>query len=307
MLKIFVLLVCAVSVVALLALFVWTPDRDRGTLEALYLRSPADMMDVAGTRLDVRDSGPKEAPAVILLHGFGSSLHTWENWAGPLSADHRVIRFDLPGSGLSLPDPTGDYTDARSIAVLMALMDKLGVAKATVVGNSIGGRIAWTFAAEHPERIDKLVLISPDGFASPGFEYGRTPHVPLAAKAMRYVLPKALLKMSLAAAYADPKVMTEALATRYYDLMLAPGVRDAMIARMEQSVRFDPIARLKRIRAPTLVLWGEEDKMIPFTNAADYLKAIPGATLVPLPGVGHLPQEEAPERALHVVQAFLRR
>ena len=305
-LKLSVIVVCVIIVVALVAFLLWTPDRDRASLEASYLRSPADMVDVAGTRLDVRDSGPKDAPAVILLHGFGSSLHTWEDWAGPLSTDHRVIRFDLPGSGLSPPDPTGDYTDARSMAVLIALMDELGVAKASVVGNSMGGRIAWTFAAAHPERVDRLVLISPDGFASPGFEYGVKPHVPVTVKAMRWVLPKPLVTMSLAPAYADPAAMTDERATRYYDLMRAPGVRDAMIARMAQSIRFDPVARLQTIRAPTLLLWGEEDRMIPFANAADYEKAIPGATLVPLPGVGHLPQEEAPQRSLEVVRAFLR-
>jgi pimeloyl-ACP methyl ester carboxylesterase len=293
-------------VVALVAFLLWTPDRDRASLEAVYLRSPADMIEVAGTRLDVRDSGPKDAPVVLLLHGFGSSLHTWENWSGPLSADHRVIRLDLPGCGLSPPDPSGDYTEARSIAVLLALMDRLGVAKASVVGNSMGGRIAWTLASEHPDRVDKLILISPDGFESPGFEYGVKPAVPSTVKLMRYVLPKPLLKMSLAPAYADPKVMTDALATRYYDLMRAPGVRDAMIARMEQSIRYDPVARLRSIRAPTLLLWGEQDRMIPFTNAADYAKAIPGAKLVPLPGVGHLPQEEAPQRSLDVVRDFLR-
>lgn len=296
---------CIVLIVAFIAFLLWTPDRDRASLEALYLRSPADIIEVAGTRLDVRDSGPKDAPTVILLHGFGSSLHTWEAWAGPLSSDHRVIRFDLPGCGLSPPDPTGDYSDARSIAVMLALMDRLGVAKASVVGNSMGGRIAWTFASEHPERVDKLVLISPDGFESPGFEYGRKPDVPATVKLMRYVLPKPLVKMSLAPAYADPKVMTDELATRYYDLMRAPGVRDAMIARMEQSIRFDPVPRLQAIRAPTLLLWGEQDKMIPFTNAADYVKAIPDAKLEPLPGVGHLPQEEVPQRSLAAVRAFL--
>lgn len=291
------------------AFLLWTPDRDRASLEALYLRSPADMVEVAGTRLDVRDSGPppgtNAAPAVILLHGFGSSLHTWEAWSAGLEADHRVIRFDLPGSGLSPPDTTGDYTDDRSMAVLLALMDRLGVAKASIVGNSIGGRIAWTFAAAHPERVDKLVLVSPDGFASPGFEYGRVPDVPVMVKAMRWVLPKPLVRMSLAPAYADPKALTDDLATRYYDLMRAPGVRDAMIARMQQSVRFDPVPRLESIQAPTLLLWGEQDQMIPFTNAADYMKALPHATLAPLPGVGHLPQEEAPERSLEIVRRFL--
>ena len=304
-LKPLVITTCIVLLVLVLAFLLWTPDRDRASLEAVYLRTPADMIDVAGTRLDVRDSGPRDAPAVILLHGFGSSLHTWEAWSTDLEADHRVIRFDLPGCGLSPPDPTGDYTDDRSMAVLIALMDQLGVARASIVGNSMGGRIAWTFAAAHPERVHRLVLVSPDGFASPGFAYGRAPDVPIAVKAMRYVLPKPLMKMSLAPAYADPKVMTDDLATRYYDLMRAPGVRNAMIERMKQSVRDDPVSRLHTIQAPTLLLWGEQDRMIPFTNAADYVKAIPHATLAPLPGVGHLPQEEAPGRSLEILRKFL--
>ncbi len=78
-----------------------------------------------------------------------------------------------------------------------------------------------------------------------------------------------------------------------------------MIARMAQSIRFDPVPRLATIRAPTLVLWGEEDRMIPFANAADYVKAIPGSTLAPLPGVGHIPQEEAPQKSLEIVRRFL--
>ncbi len=297
---------CLVLILVLVAFLLWTPDRDRAALEALYLRSPSDMIEVAGTRLDVRDDGPKDAPAIVLLHGFGSSLHTWQTWAATLEADHRVVRFDLPGCGLSPPDPSGDYRDERSVAVVIALMDRLGIAKASVIGNSMGGRIAWTFAAEHPERVDRLVLISPDGFASPGFEYGRKPDIPSTVKLMRYVLPKPLVKMSLAPAYADRSAMTDALTTRYYDLMRAPGVRDAMIARMEQSIRYDPVPRLRTIRAPTLVLWGEEDRMIPFANAADYVAAIPDARLVSLPGVGHLPQEEAPVRSLDIVAGFLR-
>ena len=76
------------------------------------------MLEVAGVRLRVRDTGPKGAPALIMLHGFGSSLETWEPWARVLQTDYRVIRFDLPGTGLSAPDPTSDYTDARSVDVL---------------------------------------------------------------------------------------------------------------------------------------------------------------------------------------------
>jgi pimeloyl-ACP methyl ester carboxylesterase len=149
-----------VVLIVLLAFLLWTPDEDRASLEAKYLAQPSDLIEVAGTRLDVRDSGPRDAPAVILLHGFGSSLLTWDDWAPRLSEHHRVVRFDLPGSGLSDPDSTGDYTDARTMTLMIALMDRLGIQRASIVGNSIGGRIAWTFAAAHPERVDRLVLIS---------------------------------------------------------------------------------------------------------------------------------------------------
>jgi pimeloyl-ACP methyl ester carboxylesterase len=285
--------------------WLWTPDRPRAVLESRYLASRGDMRLIAGTRLHVRDSGPGDAPAVIMIHGFGSSLHTWEGWAQALESDYRVIRFDLPGAGLSEPDPTGDYTDARTMAILAALMDQLGVAKAALIGNSIGGRIAWSFAAHYPDRVIKLVLVSPDGFASPGFDYGRKPDVPEIVKIMRYVLPKPLMRMNLAPAYADPSRLGDATVDRYYELMLAPGGREAMIARMQQTVLEDPAPLLARIRVPVLLLWGEKDAMIPSANAADYQRYLPDSRLVLLPDLGHVPQEEAPERSLIPVRAFL--
>lgn len=243
-----------------------------------------------------------------MLHGFGSSLHTWEPWARALDSSFRVIRFDLPGSGLSAPDAMDDYTDARSLTVLTALMDSLGVPRATLIGNSMGGRIAWRFAAAHPERVDKLVLSAPDGFASPGFVYGKAAEVPVTMTLMRRVLPKALLRMSLAPAYNDAeRVMTDSLVMRYYDLMLAPGARDALLGRMRQTVLTDPVPDLRRIQNPTLLVWGEKDAMIPITNAADYLRVMPHAQLVSFPNVGHLPFEEIPLVALQPVRAFLAR
>ena len=296
-----ILALLLVSAVAAL----WTPDKDRGALESRYVRDAGDLITVAGVRLHVRDTGPREAPVLVMLHGFGSSLHAWEPWASALQRDFRVVRFDLPGSGLSSPDPTGDYRDARTLQVLTALLDTLHIARATLIGNSMGGRIAWSYAARHAARVERLVLISPDGFASPGFAYGAAPDVPFTMTLMRYVMPKPLLTMSLAPAYADPAAMTEALASRYYDLMLVPGARAAMLARMRQTVLADPVPLLRTIQAPTLLLWGVQDQMIPFSNAADYLAAIPHATLVPLPALGHLPFEEAPDRSLVPLRAFL--
>ncbi len=297
------LIVLAAVLVGAVA-WLYTPDKPQAALRAEYAQPPSEFLDAAGVTLHVRDTGPRAAPAVILLHGFGASLQTWDAWAKDLERDHRVIRYDLPGFGLTGADPSGDYTDARSIAVLLALMDRLGVARASLVGNSMGGRIAWTFAAEHPERTGKLVLVSPDGFASPGLSYGKAPEVPLLMRALPYVLPSFMLRGSLTPAYANPAVVTPALFARYRDMMLAPGVRRAIVARMGQQVLVDPVPLLGRITAPTLLLWGEKDRMIPFRNSADYLKAIPHSTLEPLPDVGHLPQEEAPA-TVAIVRAFL--
>jgi pimeloyl-ACP methyl ester carboxylesterase len=294
------------SVLTVLFFGLWTPDLPRADLEARYLQAPSDLRTVGPWRLHLRDSGPRQAPVVVLLHGFGASLQTWDAWARGLSETHRVIRLDFPGSGLSPPDPEHDYTDARSLQLLRSLLDELGVSRATLVGHSMGGRIAWTFAAQHPERTDKLVLIAPDGFASEGFEYGKPMDVPFSLSLMRQVLPKPLLRMSLKSAYAQPESLTDALTTRYHELLLAPGARQAMLDRLKQTALQEPGPLLRQIKAPTLLVWGESDAMIPASNARDYLQAIVGSRLFLYPGVGHLPHEEASEVSLKALVDFLR-
>lgn len=300
-------LLLASLAIVVLAFWAWTPDLDRADLEARYLAKPEDMVEIAGMRLHLRDEGPRDAPAVVLLHGFGSSLHTWDGWAGELAKTYRTVRFDLPGAGLSGPDPRGDYGEARNIEILRAVLDRLAIDRATLVGNSIGGRIAWRFAAAEPWRTAGLVLVSPDGFASHGFEYGRKFEAPLALHAMRWFLPAVLLRPNLAAAYGRASGPDDATFRRYFDLMRAPGVRASLLARLEQTVLEPPEPLLARIATPTLLLWGEQDRIIPLANAADYLRALPDARLVSLAGLGHVPQDEAPAASLVPVQEFLMR
>lgn len=290
----------------LLSLWLWTPDLPRAELEARYLEAPADLRTVGTWRLHVRDSGPRDAPALVLLHGFGASLQTWDAWAEGLSRTHRVIRLDLPGSGLSPPDPASDYTDARSLQLLVTLLDAMGLERASFAGHSMGGRIAWTLAARHPERVERLVLVAPDGFASFGFVYGQPMDVPASWRLMRHVLPRALLRMSLQAAYARPQTLSEPLVTRYHDLLRAPGARQALLDRLSQTVLQEPVPLLRQIRAPTLLLWGEADAMVPFDNAREYLQALPIGRLASWPQVGHVPQEEAAQVSLRAIVDFLR-
>jgi len=285
--------------------WLWTPDADRAALEARYAAPPSAFVTLEGARLHVRDTGPRDGPPVLLLHGFGSSLHTWDQWAALLEADRRVIRLDLPGFGLTGADPTGDYSDLRAVALLEGLLDRLGVAQADVVGSSMGGRIAWRFAAERPARVRKLVLMAPDGFASAGFTYDRPAGVPLLMRALPYTLPMPLLRGGVAPAYADAASLTESALERYRDMMIAPGVRHAILDRMATHVLVPPEPFLRRIAAPVLLLWGESDRMVPAAHAADYARELPDSRTVVLPGLGHVPMEEDPARALAPVTAFL--
>ena len=285
--------------------WLWTPDAERAALEARYAAPPSSFVTLDGVRLHVRDTGPRDGPPVLLLHGFGSSLHTWDQWAALLEADRRVIRLDLPGFGLTGADPTGDYSDLRAVALLDGLLDRLDVARADVIGSSMGGRIAWRFAAERPARVRKLVLMAPDGFASAGFTYDRPAGVPLLMRALPYTLPMPLLRGGVAPAYADAASLTESALERYRDMMIAPGVRQAILDRMATHVLVPPEPFLRRIAAPTLLLWGEADRMVPAAHAADYARELPDSRTVVLPGLGHVPMEEDPARALAPVTAFL--
>jgi pimeloyl-ACP methyl ester carboxylesterase len=223
-----------------------------------------------------------------------------------LSADYRVIRFDLPGFGLTGPDPTGDYSDAREMKILTGLMDQLGVARAILVGNSMGGRIVWNFAALHPDRVTRLVLVSPDGLPSPGFAYDHAPETPAVMRALQYVAPpRSLMKAGLDAAYARPEALSEKTLTRYRDLLMAPGVRRAIVDRMGQLILHDPGPTLARIKVPTLLLWGEKDGVIPIGNATAFLRDLPQASLVRLPNLGHVPFEEDPVASFVPLRLFL--
>ena len=295
-----------ISLILLAALYLWTPDKSKAELEKTYGSPKNAYVSALGVNLHYQDTGPsKNAIPIVFLHGFGASLQTWETWAQALSEDYRVISVDLPGFGLTGEDPTGIYTDQRSVEVLEAFLKELNIPKVVLVGNSMGGKFAWQFAARYPNQVAKLVLISPDGYASPGIEYGKKPDVPAIADLYRYFFSKTFLAMNLEPAYANPKTLSDALVNRYYDLMLAPGVRGAILARMQQTVLQDPVPSLASIQVPTLLIWGEKDAFIPISNSNDYLKVMPNAKRVSLPNIGHLPQEEQPSIGLAALKEFL--
>jgi pimeloyl-ACP methyl ester carboxylesterase len=262
-------------------------------------------MEVDGLRLHYKESGPKDAPALLLLHGFGSSLQTWDEWALKLEPSYRVIRLDLPGFGLTGASPSRNYSEENDLALLTQFADKLGLDKFSLIGHSMGGKMAWSLAASQPERVQALVLMAPDGFPE-AKDIGSKPYeVPAVMSVIQYFLPKYFVQKSIEPAFVDVKALNEALVNRYYDMLRAPGVRGAILDRSNQTIYTDPVPRLKNIKAPTLLLWGAQDQMIPSANAQSYAGVLANSTTIVIPNLGHLLQEEQAEKGLAAVKQFL--
>jgi pimeloyl-ACP methyl ester carboxylesterase len=169
----------------------------------------------------------------------------------------------------------------------------------------MGGKMAWGLAALMPERVEALILMAPDGYPQIK-DIGKKPYeMPAIMGVMRFCLPKILVRKSIEPAFFDASVLSDSLVDRYYDMLRAPGVRAAILDRANQTIYTDPVSRLKKITAPTLLIWGEADQMIPSSNAKSYTEVLSKSQTVLLPRLGHLLQEEQPEKALEKVIEFL--
>ena len=293
------------AILAILMYGLWTPDLERAELEKRYVASSPQMLDVDGLKVHYKETGPQAAPALLLMHGFGSSLQAWDDWSLKLEQKYRVIRLDLPGFGLTGASPANDYSEEKDLAILTHFADKLGLEKFSIIGHSMGGKMAWTLAATQPERVQALVLMAPDGFPE-AKDFGTKPYeVPAVTGLIKYFLPKYLVRKSIEPAFAEADALSDARVNRYYDMLRAPGVRAAILERSNQTIYTDPVPRLKAIKAPTLLIWGEQDQMIPSTNAKSYASVLSNSTTVLVPKLGHLLQEEQPEKGLTAVMQFL--
>ncbi|MEO1014841.1 MAG: alpha/beta hydrolase [Pseudomonadota bacterium] len=302
----FGLLAIVVIAAAGLGAMIWREAQgvDPATLEAQYM-TPADRyINVGGARVRVREEGPANAPVMILLHGFIYSLETWDAWAASFSEDYRVIRFDLAGHGLTGPDPQERYAPEERAAFIGDVMDAIDVERAIVAGNSLGGLAAWRFAAAAPDRVSALILLAPGAYPTNGVS--DTPaEVPAAMKLFLRTAPEAGAVATLESVFADDAYATPERAQRLRDLMRRRGNGEALVKSIEEFTLPDPSADLARITAPTLILWGAEDAVLPASDGERLAAAIPNARLIVYDGVGHVPQEEAAARSAADARAFL--
>jgi pimeloyl-ACP methyl ester carboxylesterase len=281
----------------------------REELRRRYSQSGSAFVEVMGANVHYIDEG--RGDTIVMIHGFASSLHTWNRVADELRRDYRVIRLDLPPFGVTGPlrSSTGEI-ETMNLPTYRRFIDTflqtLGIARATFIGNSLGGLISWDYAARHRAAVEKLVLIDSAGFPMKLPIYIGLFNHALVRMSSPWWLPEAIIRSAVRNVYGDPRKIDAATLRRYVEFFHGEGTR-AAIGKMVPTLDFGDVDTdvLKKLDVPSLVLWGAKDRWIPPAHAAEFASRIPGAKSVMYPGLGHIPMEEAPERVIVDLRAFL--
>lgn len=273
-------------------------------------------VEVDGRRVRVRVEGDPRNPPVLLIHGIGRSLEDWDPQYERLSGDYRVIAVDVPGFGFS-DRPDGPITLSTFAKGTLGAVDALGETRPLhIIGNSLGGAIALQTLASRPERVASLALINSAGFGSEVTPLLRLLAVPVIGPLSTKRTTRSAARMLERACFNDPALATEARIDRAMAIAAKPHHGEVMLATATE------LATARGIKAgwrrqlaafaalhprPTLVMWGEADRVLPAHHIEEARRVFPHAELHLLPGVGHMPQIESPELFAGLVGPFLDR
>jgi len=276
----------------------WTPDTSRPAMMTKYMSNASKFLSLEdGSRVHYRDQGNKYGFPLVFIHGTSASLHIWEPLISELDEQHfRFISFDLPGHGLSGANVQRDYSHAVMVKAVWELLEHLNVASATMVGSSFGGAVAWHATLDSPQRVASLILLAPSGVPSDieprsniGFKLLKNP---IGQALMRKITPRAIIKASLEQTVFDAQLVDDVMVDRYWELLRYPGNRQAMLDLSKVSRQTDAWLKMAEIKQASLIIWGEQDSILPVDMAEKFVAKLPNVRLLKLDRVGHLPMEE---------------
>ena len=310
-LKISLLILTAIVFVVIL-LFGYR-DIPLETLKRKYGRAPSSFIAIDGMNVHYRDEGLSvlDSIPIVLIHGTGSSLHTFNGWVAQLKDNYRVLRMDLPAYGLTGPFKNGNYSIQSYVTFIHKFLSAKGIDKCILGGNSLGGGIAWNFALDYPDMVHKLILIDASGYpikaqSTPlAFTIAQTP---ILNKLFTFITPRFIARKSVENVYADKSKVSESLVDRYFQLTLRKGNRQAFIDRAKTDFKPNStihIERLKSLKKETLLIWGENDLWIPLDNGKRMHSLIKYSKLEVIKASGHVPMEENPKESLDILNKFL--
>jgi 4,5:9,10-diseco-3-hydroxy-5,9,17-trioxoandrosta-1(10),2-diene-4-oate hydrolase len=254
-----------------------------------------------------------EGPPVLLIHGIGASMESWAANVGPLAEAHRVYALDLVGAGYT-DKPEAPYSLSYLAQFVADFMETMDLTRASVVGHSLGGGAALKLALEHAEKVESLVLVASAGLGREGHIFFKLASLPLVGELLIRPTSREGVAQSLETFYTDPSMVTEERVDLSYDLLSQPGYQRAYLSMVRslatvfgarKSVIRSIVDHLDEIKAPTLVVWGEEDNILPVKHAHVAAEGIPDARLHIFEDCGHMVPEEKPEAFNDLLTAFL--
>ncbi|MBN2224112.1 MAG: alpha/beta fold hydrolase [Deltaproteobacteria bacterium] len=280
---------------------------------ARKLADYGDFVTVDGVTVHLWEEGrghrDRDVP-VILVHGFAATNWCWRHTIPALSGNRWVLSPDLPGFGLSDKPGEFDYSLSGYARFIAALMDEMEIDRAVLVGNSMGGGVAVRAALDYPDRVQKLVLVDSLGYYKREFEAYRFIGLPVVRDlVMSAAGPRTIGFLLKARVYHDPSAVDDETIRRFAAAYQTENGRKApvWVSRGLGTPPMIPREDIRKVTTPTLVIWGEKDRILPVAHAGMFGQDIAGSTAVVVPGVGHVPHEEQPEAVNRLILEFLER
>lgn len=286
------------------AAYAWFAQRRFEDLDPETAGAPGAFADIDGVRVHYVEAG--KGDPVVLIHGWNGSTFSFRYTISELARSHGVLALDLLGFGYSGRPARGDYSVAALMRLVIGLMDRLGIERAAVVGHSTGGGIAMQLALSHPHRIERLVLVD-------SATIGGARRSVSAGKRLRHVLflltplmlhPARMRRAALRSALHDPALLTEDVLDGYFRPMRMRGHLRGLSQHVRDRGGENPIDP-HDITQPTLILWGEHDRVVPLSTGQALAQRIPDARFELIRSAGHLPLEEQPETCNRLLLEFL--
>ncbi len=304
--KTFIIIATILAIWLAANVILYEPDIPVEKLKEKYANAQSKFIEIDGMQVHYRIEG--EGEPLVLIHGTGAMLQTWDDWANLLSPHYKVIRMDIPAFGLTGPRADNNYSDSMYVDFIQQFVTKIGVDSFNLAGNSLGGLIAWKYAAAYPHKVKKLILVDPAGFHSNNkkggsFIFKLARNYPTITDLVSKIGTHYFVEKTLREVYSDDSKITEQRKKMYARLNQRAGNRHAFVERARYIHESDE-AELAPITAPTLVMWGKDDVLIDVAESAHF-KKIANSTFVVYEHVGHVPQEELPEHSAADVLRFL--
>ncbi len=282
--------------------------QDAGEGDACTLSDGTRMHYVVRSDLaavDARGGCPRD---VILIHGLMSSTSEWARNIDALATRYRVWAIDLIGFGFSSRMTVPAYSLRYYAQCLLEFLDAQGIARASIVGHSLGGGTALQFAHDHGDRVDRLILIGPEAYISGLIKttqfVTRIPYLPRAIGGAVLRNPR-VHRAALCNALGAPDRLDEEMLAARTRATQVKGTLDALFAMLASPHASDMPEGLAEITAPALILWGDRDAALPLAHGRRLARTLANAKLVVLPGAGHVPNEEFPDTVNRLMLDFL--